>query len=100
MLKLRVVGEAAKPGDLRLMLASFASIWLCMEPTDIQGGVGEPKANRNSPPIAGLRRAVMGSDLAICCKTVMKKRIWTWVECWRRLYRAAVRSASDKTLNP
>jgi len=50
--------------------------------------------------MAGLRRAVMGSDLAIDCRTVMKKRICTWVECWRRLYSAAVRSASERTLNP
>ena len=34
--KLRAVGEAGrldfKPGDFKLMLASLASIWLCMEP--------------------------------------------------------------------
>ena len=51
--KLRVVGDAGKldfkPGDFRFMLASFASIRLCME-----------------PPTAGERRAVMGSDRAIC----------------------------------
>jgi len=29
----------------------------------------------------------------------MKKRIWTWEECWRSEYSAAVRSASDNTLN-
>jgi hypothetical protein len=62
LLKLRAEGELGifdlSPGDLRLILASFASIWLCME-----------------PPMAGLRRAVMGSALAICWRTVMKKRI-------------------------
>jgi len=54
-----------RAGDFNL--EKEASIWFCMEPT------------------AGLRRAVMGSALAICWRTVMKKRIWTWVECWRRL---------------
>jgi len=67
--KARAVGEEGmldlRAGDLSL--AKEASIWFCMEPT------------------AGLRRAVMGSALAICWRTVMKKRIWTWVECWRRL---------------
>jgi len=63
--KARAVGEDFNAGDLRR--AKEASIWFCMEPT------------------AGLRRAVMGSALAICWRTVMKKRIWTWVECWRRL---------------
>ena len=60
--KLRAVGEAGrldfKPGDFKFMLASLASIWLCME-----------------PPTAGERRAVIGSDRAICWRTVMKNRI-------------------------
>ena len=64
VLKVRAEGELGmldlSPGDLRFILASLASIWHCME-----------------PPTAGLRRAVMGSDLAICCRTVMKKRICT-----------------------
>ena len=34
--KLRAVGEAGKvdfnPGDFKFILASFASIWLCIEP--------------------------------------------------------------------
>ena len=63
-LKVRADGELGigdlSPGDLRFMLASLASIWLCIE-----------------PPTAGLKRAVIGSDLAICCRTVMKNRIWT-----------------------
>jgi hypothetical protein len=64
VLKVRAEGELGmldlSPGDLRVILASLASIWLCME-----------------PPTAGLRRAVMGSALAICCRTVTKKRICT-----------------------
>ena len=51
--KLRAVGDAGKfdfkPGDFRLMLASLASIWFCID-----------------PPMAGERRAVIGSDRAIC----------------------------------
>lgn len=42
----------------------------------------------------------MGSERAICWRTVMKNRIWTWVECWRSEYKAAVRSASERTRNP
>ena len=64
VLKVQAKGELGmsdlSPGDLRYILASSVSIWLCME-----------------PPTAGLRRAVMGSALAICCRTVMKKRICT-----------------------
>lgn len=65
------VGEPGKPlappaeGDLRFILASFASIWVCKL---LCAGFGESSA-------------VMGSDCAMCWSTLMKKRIWTGVEC-------------------
>jgi hypothetical protein len=46
------------PGEFRFIQASLASIWLCME-----------------PPMARLKIAIMGSALAICWRTVMKKQI-------------------------
>ena len=64
VLKVPVEGELGmldlSPGNLRIILASLAPIWLCIELLT-----------------AGLRRAIMGSALAICCRTVMKKRICT-----------------------
>ncbi len=70
VLKVRAEGKLGmvdlSPGDLRFILASLASIWLCIE-----------------PPTAGLRRAVMRSTVAICCRTMMKKRICTRVECYK-----------------
>jgi hypothetical protein len=78
VLKLRAVGEAGKPdfnpGDFKV--ASLASIWLCMDP-GCQDQLCVTDKGHDAPPIAGLNRAVIGSDLAICCKTVMKKRICT-----------------------
>ena len=63
-IEVRADGEVglldSSPGDLRFMLASLPSIRLSME-----------------LPMAGLRRAVLGSALAICCRTVTKKRICT-----------------------
>ena len=59
VLKVRAEGELCLL-NLRFILAILASIWLCMEPLT-----------------TGLRRAAMGSDLTICCRTVMKKRICT-----------------------
>ena len=45
--------------DLKFILASLASIYLCIEPLP-----------------AGLGSAVMGSALAICCRTVTRMKKW------------------------
>jgi hypothetical protein len=64
VLMVRTEGELGmldlSPGDLRFILASLASIWLCME-----------------PPTAGLRRAAIESALTSCRRTAMKKWICT-----------------------
>lgn len=53
-------GEDSECAGLEIHTASLASIWLCIE-----------------LPTARLRRVVMGSALAACCRTVMKKQICT-----------------------
>ena len=67
--KFRAVGDAGrldfKPGDFKFMLASLASIWLCMDPRTLISQ-DSSKTKDSLPPTAGESNAVMGSDLAIC----------------------------------
>ena len=53
-------GEDGERVGLEVLPVSLVSIWLCMELRTVRP-----------------RKVVMGSVLAVCCRTVIKKRICT-----------------------